>query len=197
MGLTSIMLASEAPPDIKDPTTIAKLLSEALALLKRVQIREEKQAAKKAERQIDPDSDDDDDYDEEDFTSSDEEEEKVAGDMADDKDGLGFTNENAEDDEEDEEEYYDLKFEIRITLDQIKSPILKQDEFQFFAESIKALQQSRADVQDIFFRMEATDIDALKKLMRTQRIDLKQTGEGPQEARRIVKAKRRRAPGGQ
>lgn len=75
LGLTSILNVNVAPPNIKDPSTIAKFIQECLAMLNKVLKKEASKAKKKAKKQIHSDSSSDgvdSSYDDSDDESSDD-----------------------------------------------------------------------------------------------------------------------------
>lgn len=60
--------------------------------------------------------------------------------------GFGFTNDDvienegkSDDQESSEDDEYDNQFEIAVTVDQIKSPLTKVDEFSLFSQAINNL----------------------------------------------------------
>ena len=73
LGITSIMTATDIPDEVKDSSTVAKLIQEVLVLLQKVKEKEQKEALEAGNKQIENESDDS--YDDEDDESFSDEEE--------------------------------------------------------------------------------------------------------------------------
>lgn len=144
--------------------------------------------------------------------------------------GLGFTdkeegnklsdgaNSDTSDDEYDNQvsKYYGsyfVQFELSVTVDQLKSSLLKEDEFKMFSDAVNALAQQRPnDITQILGQLSQKQVDELKKLLLTKRIvlgteittpvennseqaaQMDPLNQKPQEARRIIRVKRKAPP---
>ena len=139
-----------------------------------------------------------------DAMEDDEEEKKVSS--GDNDLGFGFTNEDVVEKEEEagnetsDDDEYDNQFEIAVTVDQIKSPLTKLDEFSLFSQAINNLANQRPhDIGFIVSQLTQQQSTQLKTMLQTKRIALSSgdaasggVGQGaPVEARVIMKARRR------
>lgn len=78
IGITNMLTVFDAPDNIKDPSTISRLLQEVLQMLDQVKKKEGKEALKRANKQIhQEDSDDDSDSDVDDSSSDDDDDEEL------------------------------------------------------------------------------------------------------------------------
>ena len=67
-------------------------------------------------------------------------------------------------------QYYDVKFEISVTMDNMKTPVLEMDEFDIFSQSLKQLQKQRGDLGDVLKQMNNEQIQQLKEIMQSKRM---------------------------
>jgi len=105
----------------------------------------------------------------------------------DDAGGLGFTADDAEakmhvenkkkdtdsDEMSDSEDEYDSQFELAVTVDQLKSPMTKIDEFAMFSQAVNTVANQRpAEIGQILALMTKDQNNQLKELLMTKRINL-------------------------
>ena len=82
----------------------------------------------------------------------DEEEKKDEGGGGLNEFGFGFTEDDVKPNEESsDDEEYDHAFELAVTVDQLRSPIKKADEFSVFSDAINGLAQNRQQELGLIF----------------------------------------------
>lgn len=138
VGITQILTVFDAPDNVRDASTISRLLQENLFMLEKIKKKEAKDALKRGRKQVqDDDEDDNSDDSDEDTSSEDDEDDEITQTqgkrsrgssqgnaeemMQDDTNGggLGFTNEESKkmSSDEDDDEEYDNEFELSVVID--------------------------------------------------------------------------------
>jgi hypothetical protein len=157
------------------------------------------------------DDEEDEDEDEEDEEDEEEDEDENDDQMA-DKSGSGQESEQEElkmqadgapeeedetklgfVDESDEEDDLDEAFDLNVTMDMLRAPLKKADEFAIFNGQLRNLHtRDPGYVNNLLSQLDQGEKDFLKQLMETKRIKIEHKGVETEVARRIITVKRRK-----
>ena len=128
----------------------------------------------------------------------DDSEEEEKGDKKKSYGGLGFVDNDEDEDkdsefaDDDEEEEVDEAFDLNVTMDMLNAPFKKTDEFGYFNTQFRALyDRDMTYINNLVAQMNEEEKKFLHELMETKRVKIAHKGVEKDVVRRIITVKRR------
>lgn len=86
-------------------------------------------------------------------------------------------------------------FDLSVTIDLLKTPMQKVDEFKSFQQVMEALhKKDPVYINNLVGQLTEQEKKILQEHMKTQRIKIESNGQEAEVARKVIKVKRRAGP---